>query len=311
MTEVSVVIPTYNREKLVTEAVSSVLAQGFRDFEIIVVDDGSTDGTRDAVESIGDPRIRYFYKDNGGCASARNWGLARTTGRFVAYLDSDDLWPPRFLEVMLGRLREAGEYGCAYCPIVVTYPDGRTRRPSHFDHCRSGRITRDLFAHSFIWIQAAVFRKEALQGLVFDESLRNGADTDAILRLATRTSFLFVPDIEVTFRAEHGVSARQDVSSLNCNRIRVLERFYYLLGGREFIPAAAARKKLSHAYRAVAKNYHGMHCRKAALYLYRKALAYRPWDARLYAGLLSAWFLSRGRDGMKEWKMPEKLGIGH
>ncbi|GAH30671.1 unnamed protein product, partial [marine sediment metagenome] len=84
----------------------------------------------------------------------------------------------------------------------------------------------------------------------------NGADTDALLRLSTKTEFLFVTDVEAIFRAEHGVASRKDQSSLNCNRIRILERFYCHLGGDKLAPPAEAKRKFSHAYRSVAKNYY-------------------------------------------------------
>ena len=79
-TKISVIIPTYNRSSLVKEAVDSVLAQTFNDLEVLIADDGSTDDTRSVIEAIQDNRIKYYYKDNGGCASARNLGITKCTG---------------------------------------------------------------------------------------------------------------------------------------------------------------------------------------------------------------------------------------
>lgn len=110
---ISVVIPTFNREHLIGEALESVRVQGFRDLEVIVVDDGSSDGTRRLVEAVAeaDPRFRYRNQPNRGAGSARNAGLELATGEYLAFLDSDDAWRPWHLELMLAsldRLPEAG-----------------------------------------------------------------------------------------------------------------------------------------------------------------------------------------------------------
>src|ERR1700742_3928224 len=100
----SVIIPIYNRAGKLTKAVRSVLAQTCQDFEIIVVDDGSTDGPKEVLDQIGDPRIRYCYQQNRGGGAARNRGIDLARGRFIAPLDSDDQFLPHHLEVMKAML---------------------------------------------------------------------------------------------------------------------------------------------------------------------------------------------------------------
>jgi glycosyltransferase involved in cell wall biosynthesis len=307
MPKVSIAVPTYNRSSLVNEAVNSILLQTEKDLEIVLVDDGSTDNTSEVIEKINDDRIKYYYKENGGCASARNMGLRKSTGRYIAFLDSDDLWPKDFLSTMLKNLESQPEYGCAYCSVVKVFPDGQKKTSYGANDCKSGWITKDLYKRSFIWIQAALFRSEALANLKFDEPMRNAADTDALLRLSTKIQFLFVPDIQVTFRTEHGIAPRKDMSSINCNRIRVLERFYYRLGGDKFVPPNVARRKLSHAYRGIARNYYNQQYRSAAIMLYKKAISYLPFDIRLYIGLFKTFLLNKDNDGSPNWKMPSPL----
>jgi glycosyltransferase involved in cell wall biosynthesis len=87
---VSVIIPTYNRSKLVRQTINSVLAQNYKDFEILVIDDGSTDNTKQTIAEIKDDRTKYFYKNNGGVSSARNLGLKNAQGQFICFLDSDE-----------------------------------------------------------------------------------------------------------------------------------------------------------------------------------------------------------------------------
>src|SRR4051812_18759444 len=108
---VSIIIPCYNRADIVGETIASVLRQSYGRFEAILVDDGSTDGTREAIRAYGDPRIRYFYKLNGGLSSARNCGLEAARGEFIAFLDSDDLWDEWKLAAQMEIFRRHEEVG--------------------------------------------------------------------------------------------------------------------------------------------------------------------------------------------------------
>ncbi len=106
----SVVIPTYNRRDLVVDAVGSVLRQSFDDFEILVIDNGSTDDTGERIGALSDPRIRYVWREGSGSPAApRNQGLRLATGEWVAFLDSDDLWKPNKLEIV-ARAARSGAY---------------------------------------------------------------------------------------------------------------------------------------------------------------------------------------------------------
>src|SRR5581483_12146947 len=100
MPEVSVIIPTYNRRDFVREAIASVLAQAYQDFEVIIVDDGSQDDTHAVIQEF--PGVRYIYQENRGVSAARNRGVTVSQGEFLAFLDSDDIWRPRKLESQIG-----------------------------------------------------------------------------------------------------------------------------------------------------------------------------------------------------------------
>lgn len=114
LTEISVILPTYNRAQLAATAVQSVLDQTFTDFELIVIDDGSTDNTEAVINEFDDPRIIYIKQENGGVAAACNTGLARAEGKWIAFLDSDDRYLPRKFEFQMAAVRNMPEAGLIY-----------------------------------------------------------------------------------------------------------------------------------------------------------------------------------------------------
>ena len=307
MPQVSIIIPAYNRSEFLTQAVRSVLSQTMTDFEVLVVDDGSTDDSRAVIENIHDVRLRYFYKQNGGVSSARNFGLARTVGEYVCFLDSDDFWPSGYLEIMLRKMRENPDYEAAYCMRTLLFPDGTKVRSYQKEYFMSGRLTENLFKKSFIQTSTLCFKRTVLQGLFFDESLNNAEDADMWLKVSTRTKFLFVPDIQIIYREGFSSSSSQEFSSQQCNRIRVLERFYFRLGGDKYISKKTAVNKLSRAYRSVAKKSCRDKYRRASICLYKNAISYCRWDVRLHLGLLKAFLISTSDDKQPGWTMPESL----
>ena len=307
MAKVSVIIPTYNRRETVVRAIDSVTAQTESDVEVIVVDDGSTDSTGDIIRGMSDERIRYVFRPNGGPAAARNLGLAKAGGQYIAFLDSDDFWPSHYLETMLLRLDPQPAFGGAYSAITLVRPDGQQVKSYHRPAGKSGRITQDLFMRGFIWPSATLFRASVWTGFFFDERLsRTSEDSDAFLRLSMRTQLLFVPDIEAFHvLSKDSVSAAEGVA---CSRAISLERFYFDLGGRRVVRPCTARRRLSHVYRAVAEDRRARGAKAAALALYGRAIRYWPCDLRLYLGWFQAKALRSRDDPEPSWKMPDRLG---
>lgn len=306
MPKVSVIIPTYNRVNVVAEAIQSVLDQTMNDLEVIVVDDGSTDNTRQTIEAIGDPRIRYFYKQNSGPAGARNTGLDETKGDYVAFLDSDDYWPIDYLAVMLSKLQKYPEYGAVYSPITVVFPDGRNIKSYKCPEGKEGWISTDLFKNGFIWPSAALFRTESWRDFSFDEGLnRSSEDSDAFLRLSAKTQFAFTSQVESYHRiSDDSISM---IEGVNENRLLSLERFYFRLGGDQFIPKRTAYKKLGKVCRKLAEYCRQNNQRTAAIISYKKAVFYQPLDMRLYMGLLKSLCLSKKVETSRGWGMSVSL----
>lgn len=132
---ISAVIPVYNREKTIARAIESVLAQEYPPAEIIVIDDGSKDATREIVQKYGD-KVRYVYQDNAGVAAARNRGVSEAKFGWIAFLDSDDYWLPHHLKQMVNAMEATEEMAALYfSDIVLEMEEGRV---SHWDRCRFG-----------------------------------------------------------------------------------------------------------------------------------------------------------------------------
>lgn len=123
---VSVIVPTYNRGYCVNKSIESALAQTYRDIEVIVIDDGSTDDTREVIAAAfgNEPRVKYVYQSNGGVSVARNHGIRLARGEFIALLDSDDIWKPWKTELQIRVLQERSEIGMVWTDMEAVNPDG-------------------------------------------------------------------------------------------------------------------------------------------------------------------------------------------
>ena len=198
---VSVVIPTYNRAAFLAEAVHSVLAQTFADFELIVVDDGSIDRTRAWVEGIADPRIKLIpLPHSGSPARTRNAGVRRGSGRYVAFLDSDDMWDSSKLADQLEALSERPN--CLWCHTGGRCIDENGAPDPRWPEARmasEGWILEGLFQRQVGINTSSVLVDRALLLDVggFDETFVRGEDYDLWVRLALRSPIACVRDARV------------------------------------------------------------------------------------------------------------------
>ncbi|SMF97671.1 Glycosyltransferase involved in cell wall bisynthesis [Methylomagnum ishizawai] len=187
---VSVVIPTYNREKWISNALDSVLLQSYVGYEIIVVDDGSTDATRRIVAQYG-AQVRYLYQDNAGVSAARNKGILEARGEWVAFLDSDDEWLPEKLERQLNLIDRHPELTMVASNVEIDdgihklrYFDIRGKSfnsgPEHIIHQPLSAFCEINFFPSSLLVKRAAL----LQAGLFDENLRLYEDRDLGCRLA-------------------------------------------------------------------------------------------------------------------------------
>ncbi len=187
MASVTVVLPLYNQARYVSEALASVLAQTFRDLETIVVDDGSSDGGSQVVEAMADSRVKVVRQANQGVSSARNRGIELASSDYVAFLDADDCWHPRFLECCLCFLKQHPSVGTVYTNVI----DELTGRPRiEGSACPEG-IIPDYFVsvlrcHRHLGIPSSVVakRQTLLKAGGFPVGVKYNEDHDLWMRLA-------------------------------------------------------------------------------------------------------------------------------
>jgi glycosyltransferase involved in cell wall biosynthesis len=236
--KVSVTIPTYNRAHLIGYAIDSVLKQTYADVEIVVIDDGSTDGTADVVARYGD-RVRYYWQPNGGLGAARNAGLDRATGDCIAFLDSDDYWLEHKLELQVALLKRLPEVGFTFTEFSILKDDGRVIHggsrtwlaantawqdlypqrtssralaidvagaPGEFA-IYTGPMYRHFMDEAFVLPTTAIVRRDALGGLRFTEGMTIFEDWEFFARLARDRRGAFA-DVETAVNRGHNEPGR-------------------------------------------------------------------------------------------------------
>lgn len=238
MTLVTVVIPAYNAERHVEAAIESVLAQTARDIEIIVVDDGSMDGTAKVVQRYG-PSVRNLRQENSGVAVARNRGISESRAKYVAFLDADDTWRPDKLEKQVEALRRRPEYRA--CHTAYALVDDQLRPLGIGRSPRRSIILEDLILRgnvvgSICSVLCARELFDAVGG--FDPALSQCADWDMWIRLGNLTDFLYLDEPLVTYR--------QHASNMSRNARLYEEDSIYLLDKAfrsSALPEAVHRRK--------------------------------------------------------------------
>jgi glycosyltransferase involved in cell wall biosynthesis len=206
MATVSIVIPTYNSAAFLGQALRSVFAQTYQDFEVIVVDDGSTDETEVQSKNFGD-RVISVRQEHRGPGAARNLGILHTQGEFVAFLDADDLWLPE-------KLAKQVEYMGCHPDVVLAYTDfsrgedprkSNGARLSNYRHKGSGHLFSGLLRENFVATPSVLVRRHALAASgLFDPTLTGAEDRDLWLRLARVGPFGLIDEVLVLVRNHPG-----------------------------------------------------------------------------------------------------------
>jgi glycosyltransferase involved in cell wall biosynthesis len=218
---VSVVIPTYNRKQWVTEAVDSVLKQKFRDFELLIVDDGSEDGTCEALGRYAG-KTGYLYLRHGGVSRARNIGSRICRGDFVAFLDSDDLWQPAKLQRQMEYMRAHPD--CRICYTDEIWIRRGVRANQGKKHRKySGWIFEQCLPLCIISPSSALIRRDLLEKSGgFDESMPVCEDYDLWLRIAAGNPVAFLPEPLIVKRGGHDDQLSRSEWGIDRFRVKAL-----------------------------------------------------------------------------------------
>jgi PST family polysaccharide transporter len=297
---VSIVIPTYNRAYTLGDALASALGQSYGNLEILLVDDGSTDNTREIVEAMDDGRIRYIRHDrNRGCSAAYNTGIAAAKGQLIAILDSDDVWRSDYLERHLRFLDTHPEVDVSFCDTeIVTvapsltalmhvFPGLLAKHPGAVEHSFSRRdMHLCLLEEIPVKPSAAVIRREALNrvGVPFAESWPSGTDWDLFLRLSRFSCFGYIHEVMATQRRSGDATHRKYLQQDKLFLLTVLRR-EQALARSDRAAVAAVNRGIAGLYNSLAWYYlQSGHPRKAlTCYLTGFAETWHPMLAKKFA----------------------------
>jgi glycosyltransferase involved in cell wall biosynthesis len=210
--KVSIIVPTYNRAHLVTETIDSILAQTFKDFELIVVDNESTDNTDEVIKSYTDGRIRYFRNQNNGLVAVnRNYGINKANGEYIAFCDDDDLWMPEKLERQVKLLDLNKELGLVYSDSYIMDENGNLERYTLLSSSKlfRGNVFDKLFQMNFIPMLTVMIRREVLSRVGgFDPKYIIAQDYDLWLRIAEHYPIDFTEEPLAKYRIHGGSVSR-------------------------------------------------------------------------------------------------------
>lgn len=191
----TVIIPLFNKENFIESTLKSVLNQSFSDFEVLIINDGSTDKSEEKVLKFKDSRIKYFYKENGGVSAARNFGIEKAKANYITFIDADDFWYPNFLEEMFENIDRFPELKVFSAAIEVE--TSKKVFPSSYSIVKTGDFEivnyfDASFKETVICTSCAVFHKSVFEKTRnFDIQIKSGEDTDMWIRIGLIYQILF------------------------------------------------------------------------------------------------------------------------
>ena len=236
---VSIIVPTFNRAQLVKEAISSVLNQTYRNFEIIVIDDNSTDNTAELISKINDGRIYYFrLKKNQGAPAARNLGLKKASGQLIAFLDSDDQWVSKKLEKQIALFEREQQIGLVYTGIkFINSQFERILVPKV-----RGDISKSILKKNYVGPTSSVVIKKALIDEVggFDVTLPSCQDWDLFIRIGQVCEIDYIAEPLVLYFEHEGTRISTNPKAVVTGHLKIHSKY------RQHIKALSMKEKQKH-----------------------------------------------------------------
>ena len=284
---ISIVITCYNYANYVADAIFSALGQTYENFEIIIVNDGSTDNSEEVISRfLDDPRIKYIKQKNAGQANAKNTGIRNAKGDFMAFLDADDMWEPDKLEKQV-RLFNNPNVGVVYSR--ARYIDGNGnpldfKLQNKYLRPRSGKVTEWLIFDNFVPFSSSVVRRECFEKVgLFDESLKMGIDWDLWLRISVHYEFDYVDEPLLLYRMGHvGQMSRNGEMRQRCSD-KIMEKF---LGEHSGVVDSRVLKAAMY-YTYWSRGYHWQfEDKEKSLKYYLRAIRCNPCRMAAYKGII-------------------------
>lgn len=293
---VSVVIATYNRAHLIAETLDSLLGQAFQDFEIIVVDDGSTDNTREVVASYGS-RVTYIFQANRGPSAARNLGVRKAAAQWIAFQDSDDLCAPTHLQTLYGYAETHSDCGMVFANgAYLGSPEHNRETIIPRDKSRAlaerGIGIEQIFDKSIVRLQAALISKAAYDAIGgHDESLWISMDLDLSFRLMAKYPVAYIDEVVFLYRKHEGNTGSNEELRLTEN-IRVIEKLLREFpAARDLLGANRIARRLAYRHYRLAKGRRKRGRASEARESMRQAVALCPGNLK-YRLFQMAWALA-------------------
>lgn len=285
---VSVVVSCYNYGSFLAGAVESALNQTYRDLEVVIVDDGSTDDTPDVAARLvaRDSRVSYHRQPNQGQAAAKNVGIQKSSGPFVAFLDADDWWHSDKIEKQL-VLFENPRVGVVYSRMRAVAPDGTPlgRKDEATARIpRRGRVSDALFIDNFIPFSSTVVRRAVFEKVgLMDASLAMGIDWDLWLRASVDFEFDFVDEELLDYRVGHAGQMSHRQEERHGWAERIMRRFLQRNPGA--VSSSVVNAAWAHTYNNRGYFYRRRDLARSTRF-YLRSIRLRPWQVNAYRGLL-------------------------
>jgi glycosyltransferase involved in cell wall biosynthesis len=313
MPKVSVVMPTYNQAHFIAEAIQSALDQTFQDFEIVVVDDGSTDNTKEVVAGFQDPRIKYIYQENRGVAAASNAGILASTGEYIAGLSSDDMWLPQNLEFKVKLLDSRPDMSIV-CSDLYEFDSDTGATLCRLWRNKSGRYLRELqdgvrqplteylSKGSLFRIVTMIVRRQVFDEVgYYDESLRV-EDYEMFVRILQRLSSIGIINSPLVKYRRHRGSMSRNYEYIYTGMLTAINKIInnYSLSKKncKFVRRRLARIHCEYGWANIVARDEIALGRKKLI----ASIRVNPWWVRPYLYLAFSFLGNRLIQTLKSWK---------
>lgn len=295
MSLISIITPAYNASSTITKTIESVITQTHQNWELIIINDGSTDNTLDAIDRIKDPRIKVYDYSNAGVSEARNRGIKLAQGEYIAFLDADDWWTTDKLALQLQALTDNPQGGVAYSWTYFSYQQTEKYFPSkaiyHQGNVQSQLLKRNFLHHGS---NPLIRRQAIIETGWFDSSFPHCADWDYYLRLAANWDFVVVPQHQIYYRQSTN-SMTSKIGAIEQQLILMLNKTYARLSSQE---RAKKKQSLAWIYQYCTQQYleYGQDIssiKDAVAYLFKALKSYPPILGEQYTQDLIKWTIKK------------------